>query len=176
MFLYNREVEIIATKYQLLPSLVIAVCMIESEGYTWWNNPEPKYKYFWDVKLKKPFREVSKLEIADKYPPPDFYDLRGLRGIDADQEWWNQQCSWGLMQVMGAVAREAGFQEYCLTQLCNPTYGIEYGCAVLARNIKWSKGNLAQAIAAYNAGYGNWQNASVYSNKVLARQIQIQKA
>ena len=43
--------------------------------------------------------------------------------------------SWGLMQVMGQVAREHGFQAKFLSALCDPALGLDIGCAVLASKI-----------------------------------------
>ena len=39
--------------------------------------------------------------------------------------------SWGLMQVMGQVAREHKFAAKFLSALCDPAVGIEIGCIVL---------------------------------------------
>src|SRR5271155_1517669 len=38
--------------------------------------------------------------------------------------------SWGLMQVMGQVAREHGFESKFLSALCEPEFGLDTGCAV----------------------------------------------
>jgi soluble lytic murein transglycosylase-like protein len=35
--------------------------------------------------------------------------------------------------------------------------------------LKWSGGNVQQALAAYNAGQGNWQAGLGYANTILAR-------
>jgi hypothetical protein len=43
--------------------------------------------------------------------------------------------SWGLMQVMGQVAREHGFAGAFLSELCSAECGLEIGCAVLAHKI-----------------------------------------
>ncbi|HXX20805.1 MAG TPA: transglycosylase SLT domain-containing protein [Candidatus Acidoferrum sp.] len=43
--------------------------------------------------------------------------------------------SWGLMQVMGQVAREHGFQGKFLSALCEPAAGLDIGCAVLASKL-----------------------------------------
>ncbi|HKV06301.1 MAG TPA: transglycosylase SLT domain-containing protein [Candidatus Acidoferrales bacterium] len=43
--------------------------------------------------------------------------------------------SWGLMQVMGQVAREHGFHEPFLSALCEPATGLDVGCAVLAAKL-----------------------------------------
>jgi len=55
--------------------------------------------------------------------------------------------SWGLMQVMGQVAREHGFTRKFLSALCEPAAGLDIGCAVLAAKIS----------AALAAGAGNQQ-------------------
>jgi hypothetical protein len=43
--------------------------------------------------------------------------------------------SWGLMQVMGQVAREHGFAGKFLSELCAAETGVGVGCAVLADKI-----------------------------------------
>jgi hypothetical protein len=43
--------------------------------------------------------------------------------------------SWGLMQVMGQVAREHGFDGKFLSALCDPALGLDLGCAVLASKL-----------------------------------------
>src|SRR5688572_17064220 len=94
-----------AIEHGLPATLVFGVCAVESSDnpYAW--NPEPKYRYLWDVRRNKPFRALASYEVDSKVPPSDFFGKSG----DRDQEWWAQQASWGLMQVMGAVARERGF-------------------------------------------------------------------
>ena len=91
-----------AAAHGLPPLLITALVEQESAGdpYAW--NPEPRYRYLWDVKRNAPFRTPTEAERASEIPPHDFPTLGG----DRDQEWWGQQASWGLMQVMGAVARE----------------------------------------------------------------------
>lgn len=140
----------IATAHAIDPVLVTALTRVESDGNPWAWNPEPKYRYFWDVSRRAPFRAVQPDELLAKTPPPDFPTLRG----DRDQEWWGQQASWGLMQIMGGVARERGFIGPYLTELCDPTVNLTYGCAYLATLLVWSHGNLRQALAAYNGGKG----------------------
>lgn len=51
-------------------------------------------------------------------------------------EAWSRGYSWGLMQVMGQVARENGFtpvEHPFLAELCDPEQGIAVGCRVLLR-------------------------------------------
>lgn len=165
------------------PPLVEAIIGQESDGETDAFNPEPKYRYFWNVRTGAPFRAVSDVEVAAKFPPKDFPTLAG----DPDQEWWSQQASWGLMQLMGAVAREHGFRGKYLTRLCSdPALNIDLGCQHLAGHLAWASrlyvgleaGRVAavtrSALAAYNGGRGG--NAPTgpirnreYADEVLSR-------
>jgi hypothetical protein len=164
-----KQIELIAQAHGLNPELVRAIVMVESSGEPSAWNPEQRYRYFWDVRLWKPFRSVTDAENASEFPPSDFRSLAG----DADNEWWAQQASWGVMQVMGAVAREQGCREPYLTVLCRDAeIGLLYGCRVLQSHLRWSKGVVDQAVAAYNGGHaGNdkppYRNAA-YIAKVHA--------
>jgi soluble lytic murein transglycosylase-like protein len=53
--------------------------------------------------------------------------------------------SWGLMQVMGQVAREHGFGGKFLSALCDPAAGLDIGCAVLAAKLAIRSGSPSQA-------------------------------
>jgi len=128
--------------------VVAALVQVESGGEAWAWNPEPKYQYFWNVRFQRPFRAITPQEILSESAPADFPTLAG----DRDQEWWGQQASWGLMQIMGAVAREYGFRGSYLTQCCDPTTNLDIGCAHLSRLLAWSNGNVDAALAAYNGG------------------------
>jgi soluble lytic murein transglycosylase-like protein len=89
----------------------------------------------------------------------------------AETEKIGQKTSWGLLQVMGAVARERGFKGRYLAQLCDPEEGLKYGC----KHLKWNYNrynNWYDAVSAYNQGSnrknseGNYQNQS-YVDKVM---------
>ncbi len=163
---------------KLDPAIVKGLVEKESGWNPWAWNPEPKFRYFWDVKNGRPFRPVTPIIVASKFPPSDFRALEG----DPDQEWWGQQASWGLMQIMGAVARERGWKDPYLPGLCHPATNLELGCRHLAHLLK---GALAQALgdvseatraalAAYNGGPGgNAAGAPLrngdYADDVLAR-------
>jgi hypothetical protein len=152
---HRAEIERIAGQYRLDPDVVEAMVLQESGGDEWAWNPEPHYRYFWDVKASKPFRQPTAAELASQFPPRDFPMLGG----DRDQEWWAQQASFGLLQVMGAVAREQGFRGVFLTELCQPTLNLDIGCQFFAVLLRWAKGDTWQAVAAYNGGRGNWRGA-----------------
>lgn len=164
-------IEQVARKHQLPVELVQAMVGIESSGDTWAWNPEPKFCWFWDARRDQPFRPLRAFESADESPPQDFNCLAG----DRDQEWWAQQASWGLLQIMGATARQMGCREHFLTALCDPEVGLEFGCRYLKN--RWDKYyagyGMPAVIAAYNAGTpvragpNGYINQS-YVNKVLA--------
>lgn len=91
-------------------------------------------------------------------------------GITEETERIFQKTSWGLMQVMGGTARDMGFSG-ALTDLLDPTVGIEWGCRYfLSRCSEYE--TLLDQIAAYNAGSvrriadGSYRNQS-YVDKVI---------
>jgi soluble lytic murein transglycosylase-like protein len=72
--------------------------------------------------------------------------------------------SWGLMQVMGQVGREAGFDAPFLATLCDPEQGLAVGCRVLRRKFDAVGGDCTRALLAWNGG-GNAE----YPAQVMAR-------
>jgi soluble lytic murein transglycosylase-like protein len=161
---HRAAIERAAAAARLDADLVEALVIVESSGnpYAW--NPEPRYRYLWDVARGAPFRKVTLEEAAAKWPPPDFPMLAG----DRDQEWWGQQASWGLLQVMGAVARERGFHGPYLPELVDIDLNLRIGCRHLAALLAWAKGDRWKACAAYNAGFTGWDDArgQAYVSKV----------
>lgn len=155
-----------AGAHRLEPDLVSAIVSVESSFNPWAWNPEPHYRYLWNVKTRRPFRRLTPTERATEVPPVDFPYLAG----DRDQEWWAQQASWGLMQLMGALARERGFKGLYLTELVDPELNLSLGCGHLASLLAWSKGDEAKALGAYNAGRGGWSGPQgrAYAAKVRA--------
>lgn len=139
-----------AALHRLDAMLIMRVVIVESAGNPWAWNPEPRYRYFWDMRVNRPFRTITAEEQRDEFPPIDFRAISG----DNDQEWWAQQASWGLMQVMGAVAREHGFRGSYLTELLESVTGLHYGCLHLGAMLRWADGDVERALAAYNGGTG----------------------
>jgi len=160
---YTSLIQSHANIHGLDPLLVEAIVLKESSDNPWAWNPEPRYRYLWDVKARKPFRALLGTEIASGIPPSDFPFLAG----DRDQEWWGQRASWGLMQVMGAVARERGYRGAFLTALCEPSTGLTYGCRHLAQLLSWASQDRAKALSAYNAGYAPNPQGAAYAASVL---------
>lgn len=82
--------------------------------------------------------------------------------------------SWGLMQVMGQVAREHSFTGKFLSALCDPALGLDIGCAVLASKVSAAQqsgqgsapreNEIVRALQLWNGG----SNPN-YAAEVLAR-------
>ena len=72
--------------------------------------------------------------------------------------------SWGLMQVMGQVAREHGFQRPFLSARGDSSAGLAFGRIVLAAKLAAAGGNVPRGLALWN-GDGNPD----YAAQVLAR-------
>jgi soluble lytic murein transglycosylase-like protein len=68
------------------------------------------------------------------------------------------------MQVMGQVAREAGFDAPFLAALCDPEQGLAIGCKVLRKKLDAMAGDTTRTLLAWNGG-GN----AAYAAQVLAR-------
>jgi soluble lytic murein transglycosylase-like protein len=180
--IYRADMVVAAGKYGLDPDLVQGLAEQESNYRAWAYNPEPRYKYLWDVKRGRPFRALTPIEVVSKFPPKDF---PAPVGTDPDQEFWAQQASWGLLQVMGAVARQMGFVGPFLTELCTVPINLDLGCAYLGSLLRQMSERaaagiskpvvIASALAAWNGGpAGNAPDAiadrnHAYAAEVLAR-------
>ncbi|WP_161628899.1 lytic transglycosylase domain-containing protein [Solimonas flava] len=153
----DAYISVIAPKYQLPPQLVSAIVLKESGGDRFAMRVEPAYPYLWDVARNQPYK-VSTSVAADRNPAPLF---NAPRGHSIRTEWIGQQTSWGLMQIMGAVARELGFTGF-FPALCDPMTGLDYGCRHLAALIKRFSAThgLRGAVAAYNAGSPRYQGTA----------------
>ena len=125
----------IGSAHGLDPALVCAVVEQESEWDACAIRYEPGFRA----------RYVAPLEL-----PPTEEIARSI--------------SWGLMQVMGQVAREQGFQRPFLSALCDPSAGLTFGCIVLAAKITAASGDVSRGLALWNGG-GNPD----YAAQVLAR-------
>jgi soluble lytic murein transglycosylase-like protein len=132
--LIARAVEA-AKKYGLEPSLFCA--LIEQESA--WNP--------WSIRFEPAFLEryVKTMSVSET-------------------EKIARSTSWGIAQVMGQVAREHSFTGKFLSELCDPTVGLEYGAKVLADKMKRAKGDKRQGLLYWNGG-----GRPAYADEVLAR-------
>jgi soluble lytic murein transglycosylase-like protein len=129
----------IAAEHGLEPALVCAVIEQESAWEQWAVRYEPGFLSHYVA----PLYTAGKLSATEAY---------------------TRSMSWGLMQVMGQVAREYGFSGASLAELCDPGVGVEFGCRVLAARMVRARGDVTAALLAWNGG-GNPD----YSVEVLAR-------
>lgn len=127
-------------------------------------------------------------EIAAKYG----VDANLVKGTIKKESNWDvnasryeahiNDSSWGLMQVLLRTARETlGRPELTLQELQRPEVNIEAGTKYLAKQLTRYKGNIRDAISAYNAGTafkkkdGSYNNQSyvddVYRNYMMYRTI-----
>lgn len=95
-----------AARHALDPALLCAVVEQESA----WNSFAMRYEPAFRARYVAPLGLAITEEVA--------------RAI-----------SWGLLQVMGQVARENGFDGKFLSALCEPAAGLDCGCRVLAAKI-----------------------------------------
>ena len=140
-----------ARRHGLPPELVRAIVQIESGGRPWACRYEPAF---------------YERYIASK-------EVKTWRPCSGQTEARLRACSFGLMQIMGATARETGFDGVFLTELCDPAVGLDYGCRYLAKlaRLHQERHGWAGVVAAYNAGSprkvadGRFVNES-YVNKI----------
>lgn len=166
----DRIISTNAHDFSLPYNLVHAVVEHESSRRIFAFNPEPPYRYYWDVAKNAPFRKCTDAELKSESPPADFPFLPGYGPRDA--EWWGQAASWGLMQVMGAVARELGMKGD-IASLCDPEIGVQFGCMHLANLRKrfYTKFGYDGVVAAYNAGSPRVLASGVFENQIYVDAI-----
>lgn len=134
----------IAVKHSLNPAVIKAMCAVESSWNTYAVRYEPKWKWTFNIQIFS--KKVSTTEETEKVL---------------------QSCSWGLLQVMGTVARELGYT-MDFPKLCNPELGLTYGCLKLKQCIT-KHINLPDALAAYNAGKPGTTAGIKYAYKVISQ-------
>lgn len=128
------------------PDLVSAICTQESNYTPAATRYEKNWGYFYEVE------RFSK-----------------LLNITYETEYQLQKFSFGVMQVMGSVARELGFQGH-LTELIIPENGVLYGCKKLkALSKRYS--DVSDVIAAYNGGNASKVNGN-YGNRKYVDEVQ----
>ena len=142
-----REIYKASETNRIEPELVAAIVAVESGGKSCATRYEPHYRYTLDEKI-----------FAKK------------NYITGDTEIIHQKTSWGLMQVMGAVAREHGYLGP-LNSLCTPQLGLQYGIQHIAKFIDKYEGDLQAAISAYNQGGDYRLESGAFKNQVYVDKI-----
>jgi soluble lytic murein transglycosylase-like protein len=130
----------IGTKQSVDPKLLYAICEAESSLDPYACRYEEGYKY-----------------MAD----PTHWAM--ISGQSISTEIVQQKMSWGLMQVMGGLARELGFNGK-MTMLCLPEIGIKYGAIQLTK-LKFKYPDMKDQISSYNQGFPKKGPDGKYANK-----------
>lgn len=141
-----EKVKQAAERNGLEPAWVAAVVQTESAGNTNAVRFEPQWRYYHNVAM-----HAKRLRVTE------------------DTEKHLQMFSWGLMQVMGSVAREWGFPD-SLFVLSDPLKGLEFGCRHL-KNMRRRFPDGRDWIAAYNAGRPRKNPDGTYANEEYVRKV-----
>lgn len=130
----------IASDFELDHLIVAAIIMVESTGQQCAMRFEPDWGYHYRVS-----------------------SFANIAGTTQETERIMQATSFGMMQVMGTVARELGHRGH-MSELCDIRKGIEYGCKHLKnKRLTYPNGN--DWIAAYNAGSPRKTKGGLYVNE-----------
>ena len=145
----HKLIENISLRYNIDSKIISAIVATESNYDTFTTRFEPKWLHF----------------LTPQY-------FAKLNKITVETEIIHQQTSWGLGQIMGAVARELDFDKP-LTMLCLPEINLDLTCKKVFKLLEKYK-YIDAVLASYNAGSlvyrkdGKLINQD-YVNKVLAK-------
>jgi len=148
----QKQIKAAAKKFGVDSSLIAAIIQVESGGLA--------------------FR--TRFEDNFKHTTKDFQEHASRLGVTFMTEYVHQKTSWGLMQVMGATARDCGFKLH-LPQLCLPEHGIYWGThyfKIQLNRYARSVNQETDAIAAYNAGSARVDGSGRYRNFKYVQKVQ----
>lgn len=137
---YNASLERVCERFGCEPELVAAIITVESRWNPYAVRYEPNYQW-----LHAPEKHARR------------------HGTSREAEVHFQRFSWGLMQILGATAREIGFS-LPMPALCEPMIGVEYGIRYLM-TLKRNYRHRDDLIAAYNAGSAKKDASGRYLNQ-----------
>ena len=135
----------IAKEHKLPPALVCAITEKESSWRPWAIRFEPGYRW---------------LHLRND-------DVPRFPGVTSATELCQQRTSWGLMQVIGSTARDLGFPGSYMSELCEPTVGLDYGCRFILSLRERFGESIPDIISSYNAGHPTQSNQEEYTTPVL---------
>lgn len=114
-----------------------------------WNIPE-------DLLCAIIYQESRFDENASRYESLFYKKYVQKQNCTQEEKTW-RATSWSLMQTMGQVLRETGFRGPTEVAL-DPVINVYYGCKFFTKLLKRYKGNLEDAIAAYNQGNNRFKD------------------
>lgn len=132
---YGEIIRRCAVEHGLNPRLIAAIAYTESGGNPYAMRYEPAFR-------AKYLRGKTSKTIGGYVP----------HGCTFDTEVTARSTSWGLMQVMGQVAREHGFRGEFLSELCDPHVNLSLGSMLLANYIQVRGLNTREALLRWNGG------------------------
>jgi soluble lytic murein transglycosylase-like protein len=137
--------------FEIPENLIKSIIVQESGCRVWAIRYEPAF-----TRRHLTDKETGQLKSLEK--------LKGHipKGINRTTEYMMRATSFGLMQVMGQVAREYGFSKDSLVELCVPELNIYFGCSHFKRLLNLRDGDISRALLNWNGG-GNPE----YANEVL---------
>lgn len=127
-----------AAAHGIDPVLVCAVVEQESE----WEPAALRYEPAFFTKYIMPQYAANKISATEAH----------ARGF-----------SWGLLQLMGEVAREEGYTGH-MVDLCQPAIGLDRGCIHLSKKLDQHHGDVTLGLLAWNGG-----SNQMYPQEVIAR-------
>lgn len=134
--------------------LVLALIWQESSGDPWAIRYEPHYQYFYEYKDKRALYNKTQDNHTNR---ANAYEVLGPTEFQA------QSTSWGLLQILGAPARERGFMGRYLSELCDSAANIKFGTKHLYE-YAFSHGSRPLDIA-----LARWNGSSTYAAKVIEK-------
>ncbi len=135
-----------AHQYQMDPHLIGAIIHQESRGRSCAMRYEEDYRY-----LKDPVRLAKEMNL------------------DPNEEETNQKTSYGLMQIMGGLARDLGYKGD-LAKLCNPRLNLRLGARQL-KVLHKRFGSVELALAAYNSGTPQFTKSGKLKNERYVQSV-----
>lgn len=161
-----RQIRNAAEAHGIDAFTLAAIVDVESRGMAGAVRREPVYWHPWDISANAPFRRIGAGEAASGTAPSDF--------PGGQHEWTGQRTSYGLAQIMGAVARERGFRG-SWEALLDPETNLDLACAHLQHLRSTGKDEFA-IVAAYHAGDPESAHGVRYAHRVFERAVEMRRA
>lgn len=143
----NQIIKENSKTFDISEELIKSIILQESSLKVWVTRYEPNFfiKYIQNRKTS---------DLKGHFP----------RFISKDTEFNQRSTSFGLMQIMGQVAREMGYSKDSLIELVKPELNIYFGCKFFRRLLDIKNNDIRKALLNWNGG-GN----KYYPDEVLSR-------
>ena len=138
--------------YGIELELLLAMIYQESGGDEAALRYEVAWRYFWNPKADDGL--YSKDWTIEQ-------NRTHAWNVLGSTEFHSQSFGWGLLQVMGSVARELGLKGY-LAKMCDPSIGLKMGLLHMQKKMRQAKGDVRRALEFYNG-------SAIYAEEVLKK-------